>query len=300
MDQLYPFKGDLSAADSTVQVSKVQVLGDYELTSALNIRDGLFNFSLIREPFRLSADFSFDNWDTLLDLKLEHADIQGSDVVTFARFRLKPTEELKRGKKWFFVGSIKTDYLVLDTEPLNDLEGTFRIEYLKVGDIDLKWGRDFTLKGVYDFLSPKESSLCLTLNSVDLAELKRIFFYQRPKVFAGIASGRIELSGSLKNPLISGNIDVANGTISKFSYKGAYLKFSGYYPFLRLSDSKIVRGKRDLHLKGDLNLKAENIFQDLQVLSEDRIVVWSGMILSESLDENLVMIGEKLKRRLTE
>jgi hypothetical protein len=300
IDEKYPFKGIIQQKDSAIELSQVELLGGYLLNGSFNFLENHFQLGLLKEPFRLTGDFSFDDWDMVATVKLEHWMIQETDVVTFLNIRLTPTPAFKSEKRFEFLGTLKTDYLILDTEPINDLDGTFQVRDLKLQNIDLRWGREFRLQGSYDFISSKGSELTLGLNRVDLANLKRLFFYERPKAFAGLANGKIELSGVFKNPLISGIIEVDSGEVGNFQYRSAYLKFSGYYPYLRLLDSQITKGKRRYYLQGDLNLRAMNIFQDLIVLSEDRIVVWRGSILGENLEKNWVRISDKLARKLLE
>jgi len=296
----FPFNGLLFKEGSSVRISEMKVLEGYDFSADLDLKENSFELSLEKDPFRLNVHFAFDNWDVVSTVNLEHYKLQDIDVVAFAKLRLEPTEAFKKDKKWFFLGTLKTDYLIFDTEPVNDLQGTFQVNQFSIEDIKFHWGPRYLLTGNYSPLDPKKSTFALTLRSIDLGKLKRLFFYARPKDFGGIASGKIALTGDIRNPLIAGDIEVDNGIAGSFNYKAAYLKFSGYYPYLRLADSKIVRGKSQLYLKGDLNLKAQNVFQDLQVLSEDHIVLWRGVILSENLEDNLVMIGEGLKRKLTE
>ncbi len=295
-----PFSGILFQEGSAVQISEMKVLDGLEFSADLDLKENSFQFSLEKDPFRLNVHFSFDNWDVISTVNLEHYRLRDIDVVAFAKLRLEPTEAFMKEKKWQFLGSLKTDYLIFDTEPVSDLKGTFRLDQLSLTDINFRWGPRYELTGTYNPLQPKKNAMVLVLNGVDLGKLKKLFFYAKPKEFQGIATGEIALSGDAKNPLITGDIEVEDGAAGAFSYKGAYLRFSGYYPYLRLANSKIVRGKGEYYLKGDLNLNAENIFQDLQVLSEDHLVLWRGVILSENLNDNLVMIGEGLKRKLTE
>jgi len=298
--QSFPFQGGLFNEAGSIRISDIQTLEDYVLSADLNILENRFQFFLEQDPFRLNINISFDDWDTHFILNLEHANVFGIDLVSYAQMRLMPTEEMKRGKAWKFLGRFKTDYLILNTEPIQDLDGTFEIDHFRMQNLNLTWGKDIVLTGVLDLLAPKESTFSLNMESLDLANLKRLFLYARPKALAGVANGRIKLSGNIGNPLITGDIEISEGAFSKLSFQAAYFRFSGYYPYLQLMDSKIIKAKQDLYLEGNLNLQSSNIFQDIKAMSEDHIVLWRGVVLSENLQDSLALLSEKIKGTMAE
>lgn len=299
-DQTFSFVGDLFNEDGSTRVSAVELLNGFTMSADVNIEENVYQLSLDKDPFRLNVNFSFDDWDTVLYVNMEHAEIYGIDIVAFLKLRLTPTEGFKRGKDWKFNGSLKTDYLILDTSPANDLDGTFFIDHFSIKDIDLNWGENYRLTGGYNPAKPKDFNLTLNIIDIDLAKLKSMLFYTKPKEFGGVASGRIEVARDIRNPLIFGKIQVENGLVGKMSFEGLYMSFSGYYPYLKLKDSKAVRGGKDLFLEGNLNLNAKNIFQDLNILSDDHIVLWRGVVLNENLQDNLILLGKGIKKTLTE
>ncbi len=299
-DKQFPFVGDLFREDDSIRVTQVETQNGYLLSADFNILNNNYQFSLEKDPVRINANFSFDNWDTVFYINLEHVMLYEIDLVTFVKIRFSPTEEFKAGKDWTFDGSLETDYLIFDTWPSEDLKGTFKIDQFSIKDIDVNWGERYHLSGGYDAIDKANTIFTLKLNTIDLSKLRHLFLYARPQEFAGFADGELRFTGDLKNPLITGKINLRQGVVGKLEFKTAYIRFQGYYPFLKLSDSKIAQKDKNLYLEGNLNLEAKNIFQDLKVLSEDHIVLWRGVILSESLQDNLVMIGETIKRKLIE
>lgn len=295
----YGFEGDmLPMPDGGWMLKDVVVNESIKAGAELDFQDHRYKFHGERGRRRASGSLEVKEGYLELSFSMDHAKIAGFDVVTFARVKLKPEQAILGEANLFLDGEIVTDYLVFDYKPLRDFKGTFKLVDNRIQNIDCTWGKGFGLGGSIDLLKPFLVDLVVRIEDVSVSEITELGPYLLPVDIQGKLGGRIEFRGEAQNPAISGNISVRDGKFERLGFDGIFINFIGSRSFLKLKDSKIVRGKTSYAIKGTVDFSLNNVLQDVRVTSEDRLVVWKGSDLSAPKEQVRISVNRISAQRL--
>lgn len=291
------FRGNIKREKWNFIFNDVLVDDQYSGSGHLDVESGYSRFQFQRGAQRFAAQTNLRDLNFHLAFNLEHAKIYGLDFVTSAEIELKPTRSWEEGRLWSFDGLFRTDYFVLEYAPFSDLQGRFQINSFGVHDIFCSWGHAFEMNGDISFTSKRpEGKFVLQVNGFDLAGVKNFASKPLPKTLGGYLEGKLKMEGVLSKPEISGSFSVKDGVLGKLEYDRGMIHFHGFAPYLPLEDSRILRGRTELYLRGALDLSLANMFHGIRIETADHFVLWKGWEFTTSDTEGDLEIDHIISR----
>ncbi len=286
---LYPFSGKIIRKGLRLDVKKFK-LGtdaggegqiDFETRKAFIQGEGVGRR-------RVSLQFDFAETAELQFL-LEHIPLVGLDLVTSGNIRFSGARIAERKMPWEIHGEYETDYFILGYTPFDDLKGDFKINNEGFRKITGSWGKVFKFSGdVFLERGRRDVQLTLRTDGFDLREVKKFAPKPLARELGGMLEGKLTVDGPLHLPEIAGQFTIKNGLLGKIDYDRGIIQFRGFPPYLRLNDSRILRGRTTLNLQGAINLSLRNIFHGVSIQTPDNLVIWKGLELNVAEDDEAV------------
>jgi hypothetical protein len=244
------------------------------------------NLDLAKERRRISVGTNLKDLAVRLKLQLDHVDLYGMDLVTFAQINLTPIGIGDSRFKWRFNGDFETQYFVLHAMPFDDFHGHFELGPDGIKNISSFWGEVFRMEGEVAFRKKVPyGKLTVYAGAFDLSKVKEFAAKPLPKDLGGMLDGKLRFEGNLTKPEIYGNFSVTDGRIGKLKYDRGLFSCRGFPPYVPLQDSKILRGRTTLYLHGALNFSSMDLtkmFKGVEIQTADKIVIWKGWEISSS------------------
>ena len=278
LDREYRFSGSLAGHPADFQISHLMINDLYETSGQFNIEKGIFRIQTKHQKERLEFDFSMGDFAWRLNFKLDHFNLFGFDLVTYATLELAPHEETWRKGVHIFEAHLKTDYLIFQYQPLRDFKASARLSVDGLDGILAEWGNVSELRGKIAFGRIPEADLVLRAGPVSLSEFDS--FGAHPISLHGVFEGKLGIRGPLERPDLDGTFTIEKGMAGSLKYDRAIVNFSGQLPYLTLKDSKIWKGKNSFLLKGGFDFALPNFLEGVQVDNVEHIVIWKGLELS--------------------
>lgn len=271
-----PFRGRLFLKGEQFLVEDFELSDDFHGQGEWNWKQGILHLYLERNRQRIDVALNLNDGSIDFRLQADHFKVSGIDVVSRALFQLKPDRVLAADNKWAFDGKVRTDYLILDQIPFPDFQGTFHTTSSRVDRMNFQWGEGYSLNGSWGLEPPFPLDTRISWTGINLGKVRSLFAHPLPPRFEGLAEGDVRVRGEASGVEVEGQARVRGGAIGDFDYDELYLRFFGIPPYLKLRDSKLKRGMNTFYLMGGLDLRKENLFQDVEVTSSEKIVIWSG------------------------
>jgi hypothetical protein len=263
----------------------------------LDLETSYFGIDLERGKQRISMGSHLKDMTARLDLRLDHVNLFGLDLVTYSLIRLSPIGLSDKRFRWKFKGDFQTQYFILQYLPFDDFHGHFEAGPGGIKDISAFWGEVFRLQGDLSVhKTVPHGKLTLFADGFDLRNVKEFAARPLQKDLGGILEGRLCFEGDLRNPEISGNFSVSDGWVGKLKYDRGFLRCRGFPPYVPLLDSKILKGRTTLYLNGALNFSSMDLskmFKSVDLQTADKIVIWRGWELNTSEAEGSLELNQK-------
>ncbi len=284
----YQFSGSVMGEPSNFQIDKLLINNLYQASAGFDLKKGTLQIEANRKDKarRLQLNFSLAKFDWQMAFKIDHLDLFGFDLVTYAIVNLKPFEETWQKGTHIFEVDIATEYLIFQHEPLRDFKASAKISTEGITDILAHWGNVSELRGKISFGRIPEGNLTLQVGPLPLTEVQSFGAHPLPLSFDGILEGKLDVTGALEAPNLLGAFTISKGTVGSLQYDQAIINFSGQLPYLVLKDSKIRKGKNNFMLKGGFDFRLHNIFEGVQVDNFEHIIIWKGLELSSELQDS--------------
>jgi hypothetical protein len=237
---------------------------------------------------RMSLKFNFSE-AAELGFLLEHIPVAGLDLVSSGSMSFSGSETLEKKMPWEIRAEYKTDYLILGYAPFDDFRGSFKINREGLKGITGSWGQVFKLSG--DVLleqGRRDVQMTVRADGFDLKEVKELRAKPLQRELGGMLEGKLTIDGPLHLPEIAGQFTIKDGRLGKIDYDRGIFQFRGFPPYLRVDDSRILRGRTTLNLQGAINLSLRNIFHGVSIQTPDNIVIWKGLELNVAEEEDAV------------
>ncbi len=295
----YPFQGKIKREGSKVIFSELELPKSYTGRGELDASNGNYQFWLEREKrrFRIHSNLSQLGFET--EFHLDHVLINHLDWVVLGKARFSPLPKHAGDRGLRFKGEIKTDYLIVEYQPLVNFHGNFELSGEGIYAIDCEWNKVFQLGGAILFRGGKQKQdLVLRIQGLPLANMKSFSGRPLPSNLSGTLEGKLKLRGELANPEVQGYFTIKEGTIEKLEFDRAVIQFQGYPPYLKLFDSTVLNGRNTLKMTGAINLKMPNIFRGVQIRGPDHLVIWKGMSIYWKKGESAIEAEKPLGDRL--
>jgi len=255
-------------------------IAEHNGQGSLDLEGGAFQMYLERNQQRIDFGGSVVDWKLEILFQGAHVNFFGTDLVTRSRFKLAPDRDLWAKNRWAFDGSVVSEYLIMNQVPFPDFKGTFHVADGSVQDMKFEWAEGFELSGSMGLMPPYAVDADISLTDIKLSELRTLFARPLPASFQGVVSGEVNIRGNQKSVEAEGSMTIKKGHIGSFEYDQVWLNFYGIPPYLKLKESTLKKWKRTFRLKGEINLEKQNIFENIEITSPERIVVWQGSELS--------------------
>lgn len=256
-----------------------------------------FWFESQRRRFHLQSNLNESQFET--EFHLDHASINNLDVVVLGNVRFSPLPKKKDEAGPKFKAELRTQYLIVQYQPLQDFKGSFELNPDGVQKIDVEWGGAFHLKGKILFRGAEaKEDLLLQIDGYPLESLREFAGRPMPENLRGTLEGKLKLRGDPARPEIQGYFTVKDGMIEKLDYDRAVIEFRGFPPQLRLYDSKVFRGRSTLMMTGVIDLRLDNLFHGIRIQRSDHLIIWKGMNVYWEGDNSTIQGEKPLNKKL--
>lgn len=278
------FTGSMTADARGIHLHRLLLGNGYVAYGIFRFSDGHYVMNAEKGKQRFSFNVDIGDLGIESVFNINHLSVYGYDITTFARLNFSPVGEgWERGNRRFS-GFLRTDYFVLNFQPLHDLKANFEVSELGINPLLVQWGNRSQLSGSVTFAGEPAVDGYFSLKDLRLSEMKFLGSHPMPVLFEGILEGKIKIAGPIQKPDLSGQFLVRDGKIGEFKYDEAVIEFYGQLPYFRLLDSKITRKDNTFLVKGDIDFQLENIFQKVKIISLDQIVIWKGLDVSSEIE----------------
>ena len=129
------------------------------------------------------------DFDWRLIFKLDHFDLFGFDLVTYATVSLKPYEEAWQKGTHVFDAQVATEYLIFQHQVLRDFKASARFSAEGINNIVAHWGNISELRGKISFGRIPAGDLTLQVGPIPLNELESFGTHPLPDSLGGIFEG---------------------------------------------------------------------------------------------------------------
>lgn len=278
INQTYPFEGEVVREKNKILFSKLKLPNDYRGQGEFDVasRDYHVSFERERRRFRIHSNLNHLSFET--EFRLDHAAINHLDCVALGRVHIYPLPKESGDKSLRFKAEVKTDYFILEFQPLQDLAGNFEFDSGGISEMSFRWGEIFSLEGRILFKGKdSRQDLTLRVEGFPLEEIHEFAGRPVPKNLTGRLEGKLKAKGEIHHPEIQGYFTIKDGTMNKLDFDRAVIQFRGFPPYLRLYDSKIFRGRSTLNMIGAIDLTLKNYLHGIQIKGPDHLVIWKGM-----------------------
>lgn len=285
LNQTYQFEGSLVGLPLDFRIPAFKLNDRYEGSARFNSRGQIYWVETVYQNQRFRMDFSFKGLRSKLQFKLDHYSIFDFDLVTFATADVRPFDSEWQKGNLVFEANIQTEYLIFQYQPLRDFKATAVISLKGVRHILAQWGNVSQLTGEIGFV-PSKAQLNLRFGPVAIDEFDYLGSHRLPSSLSGMLQGKMNVEGPLNRLYIDGMVTIADGKVGTLNYDSAVINFAGHLPYLRLNDSKIVKGKNTFGLAGGFDFSLQNFMRGIEVDNSEHIIIWRGLEMSSELEES--------------
>jgi hypothetical protein len=209
---------------------------------------------------------------------IDHLEINKQDVVSLIESEVK-VNKTQENKFKNIEGNIKTNILILNYTPVENIKGSFIWSggFLKINELSM--GDNFLIRGTVSYNAQESVDLNAEINNLKIEDLSRFKAASRDFVFSGTVNSTIDIKGDLRKPKISVRLATSGGRLQDIQFKPTNLLLYGTYPILTVTEGRINREEGYLALDGFIDLRKIKIgraMEDLVIKSEKETMVWRG------------------------
>ena len=283
-DQTHRFSGDIDGLPMDFKINRLVVDKVYQGAGQFDVQKNIYWLELLYGKQRFRIDLSVHGLAGRLRFKLDHLDLAGFDLVTLATMDLKPYQPEWGKGNHIFEAEIKTEYLIVQFQPLRDFQAEAKLSLRGFHDIRAKWGNVCELDGEILFGHVSDVQMNLKLDPLHLEEFRYLGVYPLPLSLAGTLEGKANVRGPMDHLFLDGTFGIANGEVGSLAYDHAVINFSGHFPYFILKDSKVYKGKNTFGLKGAFDFGLHNFMKGVYVNNSEHVVIWRGLELNSELE----------------
>jgi len=219
--------------------------------------------------------------------KFSHINFFGLDMIS--QMNLDTSFHRSRDSSAILRGTFKTQNLILNYKPFKEIEVSWVLKNNKLVINSLELGGEYRLFGKLLLAPPYDMDLSLKISNAYVSDLL-IFsdFEIGQEPFSGVLNGSIRTRGPIKNPESKGEFEFRDGNLGELNFDVINFGIKGKGPVLKVSDSRIFKEGGFLYLGGEVDLSKlgkRNIFENLKVETDQRVIVWEGWDISKDSRE---------------
>lgn len=299
-ERSYSASGTIAEEGKTIRFSNLHLPRGYEGEGFFDRRNGNYEIEFHRGERRFKIESNLNRLEFNTHFQLEHASVANLDWVVSGRALLAALPKPSRHAETRFKGTVQTDYMIVDYQPFEEFQGSFEAGSEGIQAIDFNWGGLFHLGGRIFFRgSELQKDLVVGVGGFSLGALQQFAGRPLPENLSGTLAGRLKLQGEFGRPEVLGYFTITDGTLGRLDFDQAIIQFQGFPPYLKLYDSKIMRGRNTLKLTGAIDLSLQNIFHGIRVQSPDHLVILKGMELTLKSGGTAVQAEKPLGRKVS-
>lgn len=138
------------------------------------------------------------------------------------------------------VGTIWSNYSMVDFKPVKELTGSFKIENTKLALTSISLG-SVGCNGLVELAAPYKVDVLFDIAYMPMADFLK-FWMQKDKYesSSGEVVGQIKASGTLDQPYLKGNFKSFDTAISEYNFDSIALNMEGVYPHFLIDNTSSV------------------------------------------------------------
>ncbi|MCM8781800.1 MAG: hypothetical protein NC828_01950 [Candidatus Omnitrophica bacterium] len=196
-------------------------------------------------------------------------------------------------------GSFRTQNLIINYKPFPEIKARWVLKKNELFISGLSLGDGYRLAGILKSTPPYDVDLNLKVTNALLEDWLAFSKDPQSRFISGVINGEMKIKGPIKSPTTKGRFEIRNGNIQDVSFNSLNFNLSGKGTLLVVSDSKIFKEGGFLLMEGEIDLAKlgkRNIFEDLKIETDQRVIVWEGWDISKDISASEV----KLKKDISE
>jgi hypothetical protein len=276
-----PFSGKIIPYTHNIQFKQIKMGIDYHGEGEFDFKSGEYYLRFHNKLQRFLIRSNLNGDELFLDLDLNHFKLFDLDLVALAAIRFWPSENRTEGESWKLRGQLTSRYFILEQQPLENFEGSFLLSSQGIEDLRTTWGDSFEMNGDISMSQGKANAqLALRILDYDLSRVEELLSKPLPKEITGTLNGKLKIEGKISKPEVLGQFTVKEGSVGKLDFDRMMIQARGFPPYLKLNDSRIIKGRTKFHLVGAFDLSLDNPFHGIHVETADKVIVWKGLSLT--------------------
>jgi len=243
-------------------------------------------------PVKIEGNFKES--DKFIKIIFDHFSFQENELISNLNIKTKYNREDKTLEGEIYSSGTLFNYL-----PFPEFEGSYKFKENILTIEKLKWTESFNLRGEINFSEKISGNLSMDIKNFDFFYLAHLY-YPDWRIW-GSVSGKIDMELKENRIFTKGRIELSEGEIGPFKFKGGRINFVGEDNVLKLTDSRIYQENGYFDLNGEVDFKKlgkPDFGNNLILIPYQERIDWMGWSISKkdflspiSLDRD---IDEKL------
>lgn len=237
-------------------------------------------------------------------LTLNHIRLQQFDVTTTLHIT-GIVEDQVNEREPKLLGKLSTNGSVINWKPIPE-EATIAFELTKDSLIiqSAKILGGFDLSGVIGHTSHTNVDLVLETFQYPLAQMHDILSFKGGSPLGTFLDAKLQFKGSAQQPTIDGQVTIQNPEGKDKRFKNIQLNFSGVYPEINLSESRMVAANGSVMRFSNRRMPVQELFkvdtyERMIRQTEQTSVAWGDWTLARREDEDSVWVEKNLANDMT-
>jgi len=250
------------------------------MTSGISFSEEIFSFEgqldLEKNAFRIVLDLGQEHVvtaraerssekDYQVYLDIDHLQTPLFDLLSEIR---SSVEVVRAGGDSHFVssdsafrGNIWSQYSLVDYKPVNELSGRFEMAGGRLNLMAFSVG-NLRCEGHVDLVPPYSLDMAVHLSGVTMEDFLKFWGASEDYESEGDVFGVINVSGTLDQLRLKGNLESRYGFVQKLHYDAIVLNAEGVYPHIRIARSSVSKSDGvSFLLAGPFNLSDKANFR---------------------------------------
>ncbi|MFH1776523.1 MAG: hypothetical protein ABH952_03060 [Candidatus Omnitrophota bacterium] len=175
-------------------------------------------------------------------------------------------------------GKLSTTNTEINRKPFKEVNGEFILykNYLEIKKLTI--GRDYILNGRAGLIEPYELNLQLNIVNADVSDLLILGKTDSTTpLVSGIMDGWMEFKGNANRLKSRGHFEGKDGIIGTMKYSRTNLNVMGYYPILKVVNSRAYQRDSYLEIKGEFDFRRigqDTMLKDIKITPGEKMTVF--------------------------
>jgi len=282
------FQGRINIiSDGVIEVKDLLVNDSFNINGGIDLAAKSSKFVMQSKAGLIEVTSTISQKKGLsIDAKLSHVNLFGLDVLS--QIYINTSLHRPGNSPEILRGSLKTQNSILNYKPFQEIQARWVLKENELFITRFSLGDAYKLSGMFNLDAPYNMDLNLAVKNAFLEDW--LIFAEpdsdQPRPLSGVANGQMSIKGPLKEAVSSGRFEVRNGNIQEVKFNVMNFNLDGKGPILLVADSKMVKEGGFLLMDGEINMRKlgkRNIFEDIKIETDQRVIVWEGWDISKDI-----------------